>query len=191
VGIILQRGQDADPWEGLQGTDSFFPYQVGKTWFAFYGTGHTERLPICLWQVGLARAPKLAGPWTRCSELNPLSIEPVFIENPITTQLDDGTYAAVYDCNLPNSIGYSFSADGTHWTAGERLVVQERSGIWANEIRPPLGLIPEGGESFTLFYTANQELPGAPPDKHGIKMTPGAMGLVEVRLERVRTSAGD
>ena len=28
-GIVLQRGKDSDPWEGLQGTDSFFPYSAG------------------------------------------------------------------------------------------------------------------------------------------------------------------
>src|SRR6516164_2284158 len=54
VGIILQRGTDSDGWEGLQGTDSFFPYLVGDRWYAFYGSAPTEKLPISLWQVGLA-----------------------------------------------------------------------------------------------------------------------------------------
>src|SRR5262249_52463126 len=30
VGVILERGKDSDSWEGLQGTDSFFPYLVGS-----------------------------------------------------------------------------------------------------------------------------------------------------------------
>ena len=42
VGVILKRGSDSDSWEGLQGTDSFFPYQVGDTWYGFYGSAHTE-----------------------------------------------------------------------------------------------------------------------------------------------------
>ena len=184
VGIILQRGKDSDPWEGLQGMDSFFPYRVGKKWHAFYGTAHTEKLPISVWQVGLAWASELGGPWERCTELNPLKIEKIFIENPIATQLSDGTYVAVYDNNVEHSVGYAFSADGIHWTPGRSLVVQKENGIWASEIRTPLGLIPEGRNSFTLFYTANQDLLGVPPDGQGTKLTPGALGLVEVKLER-------
>src|SRR5262249_4577370 len=95
--VVMQRGANSDPWEGLQGTDSFFPYAIGDKWFAFYGSAHTETLPISSWQVGLAWAPELAGPWTRCTELNPSKVEPRFIENPIVTQLDDGTFVAVYD----------------------------------------------------------------------------------------------
>ena len=191
VGIILQRGKDSDPWEGLQGTDSFFPYPVGNRWYAFYGTGHTEKLPISLWQVGLAWAPSLAGPWKRCTQLNPLNIEKVFIENPVVTKLPDATYVAVYDNKVQRSVGYAFSRDGIHWTPGKALIVQKAKGIWANEVRTPLGLIPEGKDSFSLFYTANQDLLGAPPDPHGIKMTPGAMGLVEVKLEKAGAKARD
>ncbi len=190
VGIILQRGKDSDPWEGLQGTDSFFPYTVGNKWYAFYGTGHTEKLPISLWQVGLSWAPSLAGPWKRCTQFNPVNMEKVFIENPIVTRLADGSYVAVYDNKTEHSVGYAFSADGMNWTPGKALVVQKGNGIWASEVRTPLGLIAEGKDSFTLFYTANQDLLGAPPDANGIKMTPGAMGLVEVKLEKAGAKAG-
>lgn len=184
IGVILQRGKDSDPWEGLQGTDSFFPYRVGDRWYAFYGSAHTEKLPISLWQVGLATAPDIAGPWTRCTNLNPLKLEDRFIENPIVTQLEDGTYAAVYDTDAPNAIGYTFSNDGMHWSRGQHLVVQEGSGIWATEVRTPLGLIPEGKNSFTLFYTGNEKVSGAGADVNGIVSTPGSMGLVEVRLTK-------
>ncbi len=183
VGIVLQRGKESDHWEGLQGTDSFFPYQVGDKWYAFYGTAHTERQPISLWQVGLAWTGRLAGPWKRCTELNPLTIEKTFIENPIVSRLTDGSYVAVYDSPVEHAVGYTFSKDGIRWTPGQALVVQEGRGIWANEIRTPLGLIAEGKDSFTLFYTANQDLVGVPPDAHGIKLTPGALGLVDVKLD--------
>lgn len=184
VGVILERGKDSDPWEGLQGTDSFFPYSVGSAWYAFYGSARTESLPIALWQVGLARAPELGGPWTRCSELNPLKMEARFIENPIVSRLGDGTYVAVYDNHEPNAIGYTFSQDGIHWPQGRRLTVQTGNGIWASEVRTPLGLVDEGNGTFTLFYSANEKISGARADANGITMTPGALGVVEVKLKQ-------
>ncbi len=184
AGVILQRGPGSDAWEGLQGTDSFFPYLVGQQWYALYGSAHTEKLPISLWQVGLAKAPGVAGPWVRCTEQNPLTVEKRFIENPIVTKLEDGTYVAVYDTDAPNAIGYTFSADGVHWSAGQHLVVQEGQGVWASEVRTPLGLIPEGKNSFTLFYTANEKVSGMRPDGNGITSTPGSIGLVEVELRK-------
>lgn len=189
VGVILQRGLDSDPWEGLQGTDSFFPYKVGDKWYAFYGTAHTEVPKISLWQVGLAWAPDLEGPWKRCTEINPLKIEKAFIENPIVSRLEDGSYVAVYDTNAENAVGYTFSKDGIHWSPGHELVVQKGKGIWASEVRTPLGLIAEGKDTFTLFYTANQDLLGVPPDPRGIKLTPGAMGLVDVKLEYAKAKS--
>lgn len=180
VGILLQRGKDSDPWEGLQGTDSFFPYLVGDRWYALYGSAHTEKLPISLWQIGLATASNLAGPWTRCTALNPLKVESRFVENPIVSQLSDGTYVAVYDTDAPNAIGYTFSSNGVHWSAGRHLLVQEGNNVWATEVRTPLGLIDEGNGLFTLFYTANEKVAGMAPDGNGINTTPGSMGLVEV-----------
>jgi hypothetical protein len=184
VGVVLERGKNSDSWEGLQGTDSFFPYQTAVGWYAFYGSAHTEKLPISLWQVGLAKAPDLAGPWTRCTGLNPLKVENRFIENPIVTKLSDGTFVAVYDTDAPNAIGYTLSSDGIHWSTGQHLVVQAGRGIWATEVRTPLGLIDEGDGLFTLFYTANEKGPGATADASGIVMTPGSMGMVEAEWRR-------
>jgi hypothetical protein len=183
-GVVLQPGKDSDAWEGLQGTDSFFPYRVGDSWYALYGSAHTEKLPISSWQVGLAKAQSLAGPWRRCTESNPLHIESRFIENPIVTRVDDGGYLAVYDTDAPNAIGYTFSRDGVAWSAGRALTVQQEPDVWASEVRTPLGLVPEEGDSFTLFYTANEKIGGAKPDGNNITMTPGAVGLVEVRWGR-------
>ncbi len=182
AGVVMQRGTDSDRWEGLQGTDSFFPYVAGDRWYAFYGSARTEHLPISLWQVGLAQADDLGGPWKRCTELNPLKVEPRFIENPIVTRLVDGSYVAVYDNHQPNEIGYSFSSDGVHWGPGQHLVVQQGSGIWATEVRTPLGLVDEGSGLFTLFYTANERIKGAHEDAYGVNVTPGSVGVVDVRL---------
>ncbi len=190
VGVILQRDRDSDAWEGLQGTDSFFPYQVGRQWYALYGSAHTEKIPISLWQVGLAKAPDLAGPWVRCSEQNPLTVEKRFIENPIVTKTADGTYVAVYDTDAENAIGYTFSADGVHWSSGQHLLVQEGNGVWASEVRTPLGLIPEAKNSFTLFYTANEKVSGMQPDGNGINTTPGSMGMVEVQIKPAASAGG-
>lgn len=189
VGIVMQPGPESDSWEGLQGTDSFFPYRVGQRWHAFYGSANTEmkdkgtlRGP---WSVGLAAAPKLAGPWKRLSEMNPLKIEPVFIENPIVTKLEDGTYLAVYDCHTANAIGYTYSADGIHWAPGQALVVQPKGkGRWADDVRTPLDLVPEGGETFTVFYTGYQNVKSTFPDVSN----PGdaAVGFVTVKLVKAK-----
>src|SRR5438067_1792902 len=99
VGVVLRPGADADAWEGLQGTDSFFPYPVGRAWRALYGSAKTQVRPIEYWWVGLASAPAIGGPWKRMSALNPMRIESVFIENPIVECLPDGGYLCVYDSN--------------------------------------------------------------------------------------------
>lgn len=187
VGIVLQPGRESDAWEGLQGTDSFFPFKVRNHWYAFYGTAHTETQPISGWQVGLASAPCLSGPWKRLSEMNPLKIEDFFIENPIVSTLPDGTLMAIYDNHAENAIGYAFSRDGIHWSRGKKLVVQNGNGVWAVEVRTPLGLIEESDGRFTLFYTANQVNPGTDADSAWVKTTPGALGMVEVTLERANS----
>jgi len=185
VGVILKPGSDSDSWEGLQGTDSFYPYQVGDVWYGFYGSAHTEALPISSWQVGLVKAPSLAGPWKRCSELNPLKIEGKFIENPIVTRLKDGTYLAVYDTDVKDAIGYTFSIDGVHWSAGQHLIVQKDSGLWASDVRTPLGLVPEGNNSFTLLYTAFEKGSGTPVAGSSIPASTAAVGMVKVLLQPV------
>ena len=168
VGAILEPDANSQPWEGLQGTDSFFPYQVGKRWLGFYGSANTEHLPVQHWRVGLAEAPALAGPWKRSSEGNPVNIEKRFAENPIVTRLKNGYYVAVYDDDVEysNTIGYTWSApgDGVHWAAGRQLVVQPKGkGSWADVVRTPLGLIPEGKGRYTLFYTGYQNPPASGP----------------------------
>lgn len=187
AGIVMQPGPDSDSWEGLQGTDSFFPYRVDGKWYAFFGSANTEmkdegtlRGP---WSVGLGAAPELAGPWKRLSEMNPLKIEPVFIENPIVTKLEDGTYLAVYDCHTANAIGFTYSTDGIRWAAGQAVVIQPKGkGRWADDVRTPLGLVPEGDDTFTVFYTGYENVKSQFPDVS----EPGdaAVGFVTVKLSR-------
>ena len=180
AGIILQPGKDSDSWEGLQGVDSIFPYQVEKKWYAFYGSAHTQTIPISSWQVGLASAPALAGPWQRCSSMNPLKVEKIFMENPVVTKLRDHAYIAVYDTdiNFPNAVGYTFSTDGIHWGRGQHLVIDSpKKPAWFSRTRTPLGLIPESNGEFTLFYTAFEQ--SASPTEFPV----AAVGLVTLKLE--------
>lgn len=162
VGIVLQPDAHSQPWEGQQGTDSFYPWPVGAKWYAFYGShNHVPRSP---WLVGLAEAPALAGPWTRCAGLNPSPIEPAFIENPIVTPAA-GHYVAIYDNCAPHPsgdyvadgrhVGYSVSADGIHWPQGRDLAVQpEGAANWSDDVRTPLCLVHAEGDRYTMLYTA-------------------------------------
>lgn len=162
VGVILHRDAATQPWEGQQGTDSFYPYRHGKGWLAFYG-GHNYD-PIGPWEVGLVGAPDLAGPWTRLTTGNPTPMEPRFVENPIVVRAA-GRLVAIYD-SMPESpggdyvaegltVGYSCSADGLRWPAGGRIAVQlPGAANWSSDVRTPLCLIDEGGGRYTMLYTA-------------------------------------
>ena len=127
-----------EPWEGGQGDDSFHAWRLDNgTWMGFYGShgGHspgTAPCHACEWQVGLASAPKLAGPWTRMPWLNPASYveQPEGIENPIVTRTTgrsiEHTFIAVYDALMPDQIhghadavGITQSKDGVHWSPAQ------------------------------------------------------------------------
>jgi hypothetical protein len=153
VNVILSPEKNPDSWEGLQGTDSFFPYRALDRWFGFYGTAHTEVVPPSSWRVGLAAAPSLHGPWHRCSSLNPSPFETHFIENPVVSRIGS-TFLAIYDVadtDTPKSIGYSESQDGVYWTPGARLELFTDPAIAA---RTPLALIEDGQGAYDLFVTA-------------------------------------
>jgi hypothetical protein len=163
IGIILQPDADSQPWEGQQGTDSFYPWRIGDQWYAFYGSHN--HFPQGPWQVGLASSPDLAGPWKRCEGLNPSPIEAKFIENPIVTRIGE-KFAAIYDSSLDDAnpdyvtdghhIGWSMSDDGIHWPPGRRLNVQPGAANWSDDIRTPLCLIREADGTFTMLYTAKR-----------------------------------
>lgn len=186
VGVVMRPGPDSLPWEGLQGTDSFFPWPLGGRWRALYGSAWTQTKPIRHWLVGPAEADALAGPWRRVRQDNPAAIEERFIENPIVTELADGGFMAVYDSEGADAVGWAYSPDGLRWEKGQRLVVQPKAGEWSKEVRTPLGLVPEGGGRYFLFYTGFEEAPdwARMLDEARGGRTSCAVGLVELRLER-------
>lgn len=78
-----------------------------------------------------------------------------------------------------------YSEDGVRWNKGQGLVLQPTAGEWAKEMRTPLGLVPEGGNRFSLLYTGFEQ----PPDWQRMLDTATgketcAVGFVELRLER-------
>lgn len=159
--IVLKPGIDVGPWEGLQGTDSFFPYLANGTWYAFHGSAQTEFKPVKSFLVGMAKSTtqSLAGPWQRIPALSPSKLESHFIENPIVTLAPGGGYLCVYDSEGDDAIGWAYSADGINWGKGNRLIIQPSTGVWAKDVRTPLGLIFEGNNTFTLYYSGFEQSP--------------------------------
>ncbi|WP_391570709.1 hypothetical protein [Cohnella sp.] len=171
AGIVMQPGPESEPWEGLQGTDSFFPFAAGGRWLAFYGSAKTEKLPVSFWGVGLASSDKLDGKWTRCPGVNPILIDETWVENPIVSRLADGRYAAVFDGGPEHgTFGYSVSEDGYRWSRGQ--YVHFRKGGWIKDVRTPLGLLDNEDGTYAIYYTAFD---------HGLY---GSLGKVTVRIEQ-------
>lgn len=188
----LNIAKKGDPWEGAAELVSFFPYKVGNEWYGFYGSNsapeyiNPESKPQenneakILFHVGLAKASSLCGEWIRTTATNPVLMDPEFIENPIVTKIDDHLYVAVYDGGNKHEISYSWSKDGINWNK-EQLLVLPNAPEWLHAMRTPLGLIPEGNNQFTLYFTAfdGKNEAGVLPLWHdGF----GSIGKVEVKL---------
>jgi hypothetical protein len=184
IEIVMEPGLESHAWEGRQGVDSFFPYQVDDTWYALYGGAfpfeNDNRIEGTRgkWFVGLAESSKLAGPWLRMGkDVNPVtSIHPWFVENPIITQLPEQTYIAMFDggperLKLPNMFGYSLSADGVHWSEAAYFPIRTKVKMWWHTMRTPLGLIPEDDNVYTIVFTAINDQRFHP------------IGMVRVRLK--------
>jgi predicted GH43/DUF377 family glycosyl hydrolase len=159
-GLMMEPGKESDPFEGMQGTDSFFPYSAGGRYYAFYGSARTEHTPVKLWQVGLAVSDNLEGPWKRCSELNPVDLDISFTENPIVTKLENGIYVAIVDAGYDSTglkrsaFGYFSSPDGVHWSKEKLCYLEHKVNKWWDQMRTPLCLIKENDGNYTLFHTA-------------------------------------
>lgn len=176
VGVVMRPGPGSDRWEGLQGDDSISPYRANGRWFTFYGSSDTGKA-LHSWQVGLASAPELSGPWRRCSSVNPVPLGH-FVENPIVTKIGD-TYVAIYDDLNPEqaqSMGYTASFDGVHWTPGKDLPLFPQK---AAHPRTPLALIPNADGTFDLFVTA---LSTVKRGDRGKAVTAEALYLLKVRV---------
>ena len=160
IDIALQRDQKSDSWEGLQGTDSFFPFKNrDQKWLAFYGSAQTEKVPTTFWSVGLASASSLADPWIRLSQINPVLYPRA--ENPHVVRLKKNLYAAVYDAIFETAldalkIPYTFSTDGLRWTQTKYIQLSPGENNWIKQVRTPLSLIPLGDDSFLVYFTAAQ-----------------------------------
>ena len=180
-----------DRWEGPGQILSFYPYRIGKEWWAIYGSNN---VPLHvnsdgsggdpgvknIFYSGLAKA-KLTGKWERKPELNPLKINEVFIENSVVTQAAPDLYINLYDGGKQNEIAYSCSRDGIHW-GKEQLIKLENRPAWIKYPRTPLSLIDEGKGLYTIYSTA---FDGNNPDKvepqwhNGF----GSVGRIQVRLK--------
>lgn len=181
VANLVRPSEESLPWEGLQGTDSFFPYKVGDRWLAFYGSANTEVIPCPKWRVGLAAAPTLGGPWSRCPRFSPSPIESQMIENPIVYSVDR-VYIAIYDVDEDDhhAVGYAFSGDGVNWPQGKKLIVVPGPNFRSST---PLSLIPEEDGTYSLFYTAFDS------DYHP-RVSTGSDRVENVYLAIVRTDRG-
>lgn len=170
MGIIMEPGLDSQPWEGRQGVASFFPYQVGDKFFGFYSGAYPfnswadyPKKSGKGWFVALAESKSLEGPWLRMNKgLEPIkTMHPLFVENPIVSQLPNGMYIAIFDGgpdgwghHLPNMIAYSLSADGVNWAEAHYLPIETKVDKWWDIMRTPLCLIPEGNDVYTIVYNA-------------------------------------
>lgn len=156
--VVLLAPDDfnlAGPWphqcQGLQGTDSFAPYQLADgSWAALVGTSHQEvpnpwKGKVGRWVVSVAVAPTLEGPWMRYNPINrsdpanaPCCDIAAGLENPIVSFRPDNpqTYHAVYDGSGNPGFGYACSENGLDWTPGIPVTTP------FNSVRTPFGLVP-------------------------------------------------
>lgn len=191
-GGFVDLPDDPDPWEGSCKVVSFFPYRVDDRWLAFYGSNsarefidpdtlpqekNVERILFC---VGLAESDQLTGRYERRTELNPVLMDPEFVENPVVCDLPDGSKLCLYDGGNDHGISHALSRDGLHWEK-ERVLELPDAPSWLKAVRTPLGLIAEEDGTYTIFFTA---FDGENPDR----VEPlwhdgfGQLGRVSVRL---------
>jgi len=155
---VLLQPDDFDvngPWphvcQGLQGTDSMFPFVLNDgTWAALVGTSHQEtpnQYGPGKWPVALATAGSLFGPWTRRNTDNPsapadapcVDLNGGYSENPIVSRRPDNvrSFQLVMDYlgREESGFGYACSANGLDWEGASLVPVP-------GGVRTPFGLLP-------------------------------------------------
>ena len=119
------------------------------------------------WNVGLATAEDIDGPWYRDSSKTDPDFD--FAENPIVIK-EGNTYFAVFDdLHYTRSIGYAYSVDGVHWkrknlnlskyvkwSANEQQISKDDPGGLVRSLRTPCSLIREGNNYVVIFTAYNE-----------------------------------
>ena len=162
--IMKYPDTNSQPWEGLQGVDSFSnPWKVNSThYFSFYGSAQTQNAPNVNQAIGLAYSTQGISPgkWTRADYpiVNPVKLIDSPLECPVITQFDDGTFGTVFDAlsyQQYGDVGYSWSPDGIHWhtNCSQLLTVNPPDGLHWGDARTPVGLIQINDTHLWLFFT--------------------------------------
>lgn len=182
---------EPDWWEGPGKIVSFYPYKIGDQWWAFYGGNSVaEHIDASgegqaarhVFYAGLAKSKGgITDEWERQYDLNPVQMDSEFIENSVVTKINDNLYINLYDGANDHAISYSWSSDGIHWKP-EQLIKFPDPPDWIKSTRTPLGLINEGNDIYSIYFTAfdgnNPEQ--IPPTWHdGF----GHVGLLKVKLK--------
>ncbi len=164
----IALADEPQEWEGPCGQVSFFPYQVGDRWYAFFGSNSIDTILDAdstpqdentggggfRFSVGLAESSSIAGPWHRLESGNPVAMDPRFIENPVPREIPGIGWITVFDGGKKDAVSYSYSDDGVHWSAAERLGLPADRPAALNEVRTPLGLVENADGTHDLFFTA-------------------------------------
>lgn len=191
-GEWLKIDDTPDWFEGPGKIVSFYPYRVGHEWWAFYGAnsvpdhvdanGTVNPNAKNVFYAGLAKSEGgLTDKWVRQKELNPVKINPEFIENSVVTKVAPNLYISLYDGAKKDQIAYATSPDGITWSK-EKIIQLENKPSWIKHMRTPQGLIDEGDGLYSIYFTS---FDGQNPDK----VEPlwhdgfGNVGRVQVKLE--------
>jgi hypothetical protein len=160
----LMIGGKPDWFEGPGEIVSFYPYKVANEWWGFYGansvpshvdaSGTLDPNAKNIFYAALIKSEGgLTDKWVRQSSLNPVKMDPEFIENTVVTKIHDSLYIAVYDGANAQEISYACSKDGIRWGLEQLIRIPGAPAI-IKASRTPLCLIGEGKGVYTIYFTA-------------------------------------
>ncbi|HLP38191.1 hypothetical protein [Lacibacter sp.] len=168
----LDIDKKPDWFEGPGEIVSFYPYKIGKEWWGFYGAnsvpnhvdavGNVNPNAKNIFYAALVKSQGiLTDKWVRQSQLNPVLIDPEFVENSVVTKIHDSLYINLYDGANKHEISYACSKDGIHW-GKEQLIEIPDAPLDIKHTRTPLCLIREKDGLYSIYFTA---FDGKNPDK--------------------------